>query len=188
MIEFIFLDADYTYNRMNEPVVRLYGIITSENHEKKDEDIIVHVIGFEPYIYIGDCGLDIFILQKMIENVTKGYLKRIDIVKKFKPIGYQIEKSNMLKLVLYNPKVVPELRELLKDRINEITDSQLYEADIPYATTRFPTDKDINGMDIVQFDERGKELSNYGLGCNNLYICGVDDISAVKSKLVDIDY
>lgn len=181
-IKAVVIDGDYTFNRVNQPVIRLY----CKNIEN-DENIVLHVLGFEPYIYLGDCGLNIFELKELVEKTARGYIKRVDITKKFKPIGYQIEKSSMLRIVLFSPKVVPDLRKLLKESIKEVTDSQIYEADIPFIN-RYLVDYDINGMDIIEFDEKGKELQNYGLNCNKLYICNLGDVKVLKNEIISISY
>lgn len=184
-MKLIVIDADYTYNKTNEPVIRLYGKVTDGENDGKD--VVLHVVGIEPYIYLGNCDMNIFELQKKVEEVGRGYLKRVEIVKRFKPIGYQIEKSDMLRLILFNPKIVPDLRKMLKENIKEVTDSQLYEADIPFAN-RGIVDKDINGMDVIEFDERDKKFNNYGIGCNNLYICELDNIRVLKDEISKIEY
>lgn len=179
------IDADYIMDRYNNPVIRLYckGI----DDKRNGEDVVLHVNGFSPYIYVGDCGLDIFDLQKIVENVGKGYIKRCDIVKKFLPIGYQLEKSNFLKLTLFSPKVVRDLRQILKEKIKEMSDAQFFEADIPFHN-RFLVDSGINGMDIIEFNHVGKELKNYGLNCNDLYIIDKSEIRVLKEELVKIEY
>lgn len=182
-MKLIVIDSDYTFNKMNEPVIRLYGKVVEGENE--GDDVVLHVVGLEPYIFISDCGLDIFELQKKVEEVGKGYLKRVEIVKRFKPMGYQIEKSNMLRLVLFNPKVVPDLRKLLKENIIELTDNQMFEADIPYAN-RGMVDMNLNGMDIINFT--GEKISNYGINCSQLYICELNDIQVLKDEMIKIEY
>lgn len=181
-MKIIVIDGDYTFNRLNQPVVRLFG-----KNVENNEDIVLHIIGFKPYFYIDNCGLNIFELQKWVEKIAKGYIESCEIIKKFKPVGYQIEKSNMLKLTLFNPKNVPELRTLLKKNISELTDSRIYEADIVFIN-RFLVDNEINGMDVIQFDEKGKELENYGLQCNRLFICTAKDIHVLRNEIINIEY
>lgn len=179
------IDVDYNFNKMNEPVIRIYGKIVGTEDENKD--VCLHVVGFIPYIYVGDCGLNIFELKKQIEIVAKGYVREVQIVKKFLSIGYQIEKSNFLKLILFSPKIVPELRRILKEGIPEIIDNYLYEADIPFKN-RFMIDMNIDGTDVIEFNSVGKELQNYGINCNKLYICKMLDIRVLKDEMVKIDY
>ncbi len=177
------IDADYNFTRDNSPIIRLYGKEVGGVDEGKD--IVLHVTGFEPYIILGDCGLDIIELKKTVEVVAKGYVKRVEIIKRFKPVGYQINKSDMLKLVLFSPKVVRELREILKNGIPELADNYLYEADIVFKN-RFMINYDINGMDVIEFF--GYSIPNYGMNCSNLWICKKEDIKVLKDELVVIDY
>lgn len=181
----ILIDTDYKMNKINEPVVRLYCKLVETDND--GEDIVIHVSGFEPYIYIFKKEFNIFEFKKNIEIVCKGYVKRVEIVKKFLPIGYQVEKSDVLKLVLFTPKVVENLRILLKERIQGLTDNNMFEADIPYKN-RFLVDNNIEGMSIIEFNEKGKELKNYGLQCNKLYICNVNDIRVLKNEVIVFDY
>ena len=183
-MKFIVLDCDYNFNKLNEPVVRLYGKTLDDT---KNEDIVLHVLGIEPYIYLGNCGLKIFELQKQIEVVAKGFIKRIEIVQRFLPIGYQIEKSNILRIVLFNPKVVPDLRKLLKEKIPEVSDTYFYEADVPFKN-RAMIDMGIDGTDVIYFNEKGKELQNYGVNCNKLFICDKSEIKVLKDEMVKIEY
>ena len=184
-MKMLVLDGDYVPNRNNDYVVRLYGKVFGGEDEGKDT--VLHVLGMEPYFYCDNAGLDIFDLQKKVEKVLKGYAKKVDITMKYRPIGYQIEKSPMLKITLFNPKTTPEARDLLKNNIPEITNASLYEADIVYVN-RFLVDLDINGTDVIEFNEKGKELKNYGLNCINNYICHMNDIKILKDEIVKVEY
>ncbi|MDD3474409.1 MAG: 3'-5' exonuclease [Candidatus Dojkabacteria bacterium] len=184
-MKMIVIDADYAYNRNSDAVVRLYGKIVGGVDEGKD--IVLHVLGMEPYFYCDNSGLDIFELQKIVEKVLKGYAKRVDVVMRYRPVGYQVEKTPMLKITLFNPKTTPECRDMLKNNINEITSASLYEADIVYVN-RFMVDMDMNGMDVIEFNENGKELQNYGLNCDKLYIVDRGEIRVLKDEIVKIEY
>lgn len=179
----VIIDADYTYNRNHEAVIRLYGKIYGGQDEGKD--CVLHVLGMEPYFYCDNSGIDIFQLQKNVEKVLKGYAKKVDIVMKFKPVGFQTEKTPMLKITLFNPKTTPEVREMLKTNIPEITSASLYEADIPFHN-RFLVDNNINGMDIIEVN--AEKIPNYGLNCQELFICKMEDIRVLKDELVKIEY
>lgn len=179
------IDADYSYNKINEPVPRIFGKMVEGDDEGKD--IILHVLGMEPYFYIDNSGVDVFELQKTVDRVLKGYVKRVEITMKYKPVGYQKDKSPMLKIVLFNPKTVPEVREILKKNIPKITNSSLYEADIPYSN-RCMVDLDMNGMDVIEVN--AEKIPNYGLGINNdnIYVCRMEDIKVLKDEVVKIEY
>lgn len=178
----VIIDADYTYDNLNEPVVRLYGkdIVDSK-------DIVLHVNGFEPYIYVDNCGYKINELKKVVGDVLKSYVKRIEVVYRFVPIGYQRIKSEMLRVILFNPRTVPEVRERLVEAIEGLLPDKIYEADIPFRD-RFLIDTGIDGMSVVEFSEKGNEMNNYGMGCSNLYGIDISDIRKREGEVVRIDY
>ncbi len=178
----IIIDADYTYNKENEPVIRIYG-----KEVVGGKDLVLHVNGFEPYIYLDNCGFDTNELIVAIDRELKGYIKRIEKVYRFRPIGYQSVKIEMLRLVMFNPRITPEVRRLLVEKIEGITDDRIYEADILFRD-RYLVDMRIDGMTVIEFNETGSVLENYGLGCDNLYIVGIEDIRKCEGEIVKIEY
>lgn len=184
-MKMVVIDSDYNFNRNDEPVIRLFGKIVGG--EMEGQDAVLHAVGMEPYFFLGNTEINIFELQKMVEIIGKGYVKRCEIVKRYLPLGYQIEKSNMLRIVLFNPKVTPDVRQLLKERIPGITDTQIFEGDILFKY-RFMIDYNINGMDIVEFNEN--KIPNYGINISNdnLYICTVTEIKVLKDEKLNIEY
>ncbi len=181
-MKMVVVDADYTYNKENEPVIRIYG-----KEVVGEKDLVLHVNGFEPYIYLDNCGFDIDELIVAIDRELKGYLKRIEKVYRFRPIGYQSVKIEMLRLVLFNPRITPEVRRLLVEKIEGVTDDRIYEADILFRD-RYLVDMGIDGMTVIEFNETGCVLENYGLGCNNIYIVGIEDIRKCEGEMVKIEY
>lgn len=167
----IVIDADYTYNRNGEPVIRLYGRKISGS----GGEVIVHVKGFEPYFYCEG------ISEEDVMGAAGEYIKRIEKVMRYRPIGYQVDKVEMLRVVLWNPRVTPEVRGLV-----EKAGGMVYEADILFRN-RFLIDSGINGMSTIEFNEIGKELGDYGLNCKELYIMGMEDIRALD-EIVSIEY
>lgn len=165
------IDVDYEFNRAGEPVIRLFGRKTGGI----EDEVVVHVKGFEPYFYC-ECLSE----KDILDNVGE-YVKRIEKVMKFKPIGYQVNKTEMLMVVLYNPRVTREVRIKLEE-----IGGLCYEADI-YFKNRYMIDNGVNGMSIIEFNEIGKELAGYGLNCNELYIIEKEDIR-VLDEIVSIEY
>lgn len=100
---------------------------------------------------------------------------------RYRPIGYQVDKVEMLRVVLYNPRVTPEVRGLVEEK-----GGLVYEADILFRN-RFLIDSGINGMSVIEFNHVGKELTGYGLNCGELYIMGMNDIR-VLDEIVSIEY
>lgn len=170
----IVIDADYLSNRAGEPVVRLYCKKIGTSDEGKN--FIAHIKGFEPYFYVNS-GSD---EKENIEEMLKEYVKRIEIVEKYLPIGYQTKKTEMLRVVLYNPKNTPECRRICEEKYS------IFEADILFKN-RFLIDMDISGMSVIMFDEIGKELKNYGLNCGELYIVDKNEIKLTTDK-INIEY
>ncbi len=167
----VVLDCDYTYNRKGEPVIRLYGRKVGGN----EEEVIIHVKRFEPYSYCEG------ISEEDVIGAAGEYIKRIEKVMRYRPIGYQVDKVEMLRVVLYNPKVTPEVRALV-----EKAGGIVYEADILFRN-RFLIDSGINGMSVIEFNEIGKELGGYGLNCEELYIMEMEDIRVID-EIVSIEY
>ncbi len=173
-MKLLIIDADYTMNKLEEPVIRLYGKKVSSG---EGSDVILHVKGFEPYFYANCDWSDL----EEIKIVVKEFAKRIETVEKFKSIGYQTKKSEMLKVVLCNPKDTPKCRELLEN-----IDIEVFEADVQFKN-RFLIDTGISGMSVIEFNHIGTELPNYGLNCNELYIINYKDVRITNDK-VNIEY
>ena len=184
-MKMVVIDADYTFDKENTPIIRLFG--KSVDNGENEIDICLHIWGFEPYIYIGvpdELNVEDFI--KILEKNFNGYYKRLEVVKRFKPLGYQIEKSDMLKFTLYNPRIVPTIKEMLINEIEEMSDDLIYEADILFRD-RFMIDTGINGMSVIKFNEFMNKLDNYGINSDNLYIIGMNDFK-VTDEIANIDY
>lgn len=178
-VKMVVIDADYIYNRKNEPVIRLFGKDINDCM-----DVCLHVSGFDPYIYVGFDNEtmrwnNIFEMKKDLESVLKGYLKYILIVKRYLPIGYQTQKTDVLKLVLFNPKTVRDVRKILEDY--DIDVDNIYDADILFKD-RFLADKKIYGMSVIS--AYCNEVKNYGIGVDKTYICGVNDVVPVESNIM----
>ncbi|MCD4703737.1 MAG: DNA-directed DNA polymerase [Methanosarcinaceae archaeon] len=135
-MDFQILDADYFRNG-NEPVVRLFG--------KGDDgkSICCLVPGFEPYFYLNAVG-NLESLSQMIKEQFE-QVKTIEVVERFKPIGFQRTKTTMLKVTTFDPGNVRDIRDdvLLLPGVSEV-----YETDILFRN-RFLIDKDIHGMGWV---------------------------------------
>jgi DNA polymerase I len=185
-IKLLIIDADYTYNRQNEPVIRIYGKAVSSDNLPDGNDIVLYVTGFEPYLYLDNCGHDINMLYGMVEKEFKGYIKRIEKVYRFRPIGYQQVKSEMLRIILFNPKVTPDVRLALPEKIAGVTDEFIYEADILFRD-RFLVDMGISGMDVIEFAGEILDSSLLRLGCNNVYICDINEIKKTDD-IVKMEY
>lgn len=172
----LIIDADYLLDREGDPVIRLYCKKIGTIDEGKD--IIVHAKGFEAYCYANVS----WSAKDDVEKALSSLIKRVETVKKFKPIGYQTKKSEMLKVVIKNPKSTPECRRILEEMEIEVM-----EADIPFKN-RFLNDTGMTGMGVIVFNHLGNELKKYSdLNCDELYILSYKEIRVVDEK-VNIEY
>lgn len=175
-MKLLIIDVDYLSNRAGEPVIRLYGKKVGTSDEGRD--VVLHAKGFEAYCY-ANVGWS---AKEEIEKALGAYVKRIELVKRYQPIGYQTDKSEMIKIVLFNPKSTPECRKII-----EAMDIQVMEADVLFKN-RFLIDTGIAGMSIIEFDQIGKELAYYSnLNCKELYIIDYKGIRVTNDK-VNIEY
>ncbi|TAL47873.1 hypothetical protein EPN87_02000 [archaeon] len=132
-VEFQLLDCDYIL--VDGVVVRLFG------RTKEGESVCAFFRGYDPYFYAQH--------KDNIEEI-KGFLvkkfgklvKKVDIVERFRPIGYTQTKTKMLKIFLTDPSQTPLVRdELLKASLVQ----EIFEADILFKY-RFMADHGIYGM------------------------------------------
>ncbi len=129
IMNFQILDADYTYSD-GKPMVRLYGRDGSGN------SVCCSVPDFEPYFYAKAPPERADILKERF----KEHIKRIEVVRRFEPIGYFKNPVSMLKIILYDPKGVPAIRDDVKKIVDDI-----YETDILFRN-RYMVDSGIGGM------------------------------------------
>lgn len=136
-VEFQLLDCDYIILD-NAPIVRLFG------KTQDDKSICVFYRGYYPYFYV---------LPKKGENVKDTIKKKfpnlivkIEYVSRFLPIGYQKDKTNILKIVLNDPSRVPEVRDSLE---KEKFIQEIYEADILFRY-RFLSDYGLSGYKWIR--------------------------------------
>lgn len=137
-MNFQILDADYTYSD-NNPVVRLYGRDISGN------SVCCSVPDFEPYFYVKAPPESADILKER----CKEHIKRIEIVNRFEPVGYFRNTIGMLKIILYDPKGVPAIRDDVKKMVDDI-----YETDILFRN-RYMVDSGLGGMGWAAAEPEG---------------------------------
>ncbi len=137
-MNFQILDADYTYSD-GKPVVRLYGRDGSGN------SVCCLVPDFEPYFYAKAPPQSADILKERFRE----HIKRIEVVRRFEPIGYSRNPVSMLKIILYDPKGVPAIRDDVKRMVDEI-----YETDILFRN-RYMVDNGLGGMTWASAEPEG---------------------------------
>ncbi|KCZ72116.1 DNA polymerase elongation subunit (family B) [Candidatus Methanoperedens nitroreducens] len=128
-MNFQILDADYTYSS-DRPVVRLYG------RDESGNSICCLVPGFEPYFYV-KAGPE---SKETLKKEFREHIKDIEVVSRFEPIGYFKNPIPMLKIILYDPKGVPVIRDDVREMVDEI-----YESDILFRN-RYLIDNGLGGM------------------------------------------
>ncbi len=137
-MNFQILDADYTYSD-GKPVVRLYGRDGSGN------SVCCLVPDFEPYFYAKAPPQSADILKERFRE----HIKRIEVARRFEPIGYSRNPVSMLKIILYDPKGVPAIRDDVKKMVDEI-----YETDILFRN-RYMVDNGLGGMTWASAEPEG---------------------------------
>jgi len=146
-LKFQLLDCDYFMNG-NKPIIRLFGKTADS------KTACAFVEGFDPYFYILPKDFEDGAIKK-IENFLnenfKQNIKKIEIVKKFLPIGYQNDKTDLLKIILVDPSKVPMIREALIEKNSEIRKSvkDVFEADILFKY-RFMADNNMSGLGTIK--------------------------------------
>jgi DNA polymerase I len=126
---FQLLDCDYVQLE-DKPVVRLFGKTLD------GKTVCVFFEGFKPYFYVLPRER-----QKAVEFLRKSFpadVEAIEETSRYLPIGFNTQKTQLLKVTLRNPARVPEVREA-------IPDAQTFEADILFRY-RFMADHGLNGM------------------------------------------
>ncbi|MDD4331352.1 MAG: DNA-directed DNA polymerase [Methanosarcinaceae archaeon] len=147
-MDFQVLDVDYKVLN-NQPVIRLFG------RGADGRSVCCLVPGFEPYFYLRAEG-DLDTIGRLIKD-TFEQVKKVEIVKKFEPVGYQKAKKNMLKITTFLPRDVP----LIRDEILKIHGvKEVYETDILFRN-RFLVDRGFGGMDWVFAEDESEKYAEF---------------------------
>ena len=142
-MRFQILDADYTYNNLKDPVIRLYG------RTNTGQSVCCFVPGFKPYFYAKPYdGSKIKQVCSKIKEIFKDHITDIEITLRYEPIGYSKDPVPMLKIILKDPKSVPIIRD---DILKNNSISEIYETDILFRN-RFLIDSGIGGLSWVEID------------------------------------
>ncbi len=141
-MQFQILDADYTYDN-GKPLIRLFG------RDESGNSVCCSVPGFEPYFYAKAEPEMGEILKAQFKEI-----KRIEVVARFEPIGYFKKPVGMLRIILYDPKDVPVIRDEVKMMTEEI-----YESDILFRN-RYLIDNGLGGMGWAKAEPEGAIASD----------------------------
>jgi DNA polymerase I len=141
-LKFQLLDCDYFMNG-NRAVVRLFG------KTEEGKTVCVFNEDVEPYFYVLPSGTDKNGAQLVADFLKKKFgslITKIENVQRFLPIGFQEEKSDMLKVTLTDPSKVPSVREELRTKPFV---KKIFEADVLFKY-RFMVDRNLRGMETVK--------------------------------------
>ncbi len=169
-MELQIFDADYTMLN-DRPVIRIFS------KDKSGRTFCIFVKDYLPYFYaLGD-------ENKIKERLKKfeGEVQKIEKVKKFSPVGYQKEKTEVLKITCKNPSKVPVIRESVGCRV--------FEADILFKY-RFFSDKRINGMNWVEVEGnfvKTNTVSCTGIEAEKIKPLEKDENAPMKIMSIDIE-
>ncbi|VVB93573.1 DNA polymerase [uncultured archaeon] len=163
-MNFQILDADYTYSD-GKPVVRLYG------RDESGNSVCCSVPGFEPYFYAKAEPE----MAATLQEKFKEHIKRIEVVSRFEPVGYFKNKTSMLKIILFDPKSVPIIRDEVRKMVDEI-----YETDILFRN-RCMVDKGLGGMGWAKAEPEGNPMSNEVLSSVRITSGKVEPVEILKN-------
>ncbi|WP_406655686.1 DNA-directed DNA polymerase [Methanolobus sp. ZRKC2] len=149
-MNFQILDADYIREDKG-PVIRLFG------RGEDGKSVCCFVPGFEPYFYVNITS-DLDSAGELLKERFPSAIKRVEVVEKLEPVGYQVSKKPMLKVITYEPGNVPEIRD---DIVNIPAVKEIYETDILFRN-RFLIDKELHGMGWVTASSFSKETFSGG--------------------------
>jgi DNA polymerase I len=164
-MNFQILDADYVREEKG-PVIRLFG------RGEDGRSVCCFVPGFEPYFYVNTKN-DPESAGELLRERFSSAIKRVEVVRKFEPIGYQTSPKPMLKVITYDPGNVPEIR----DEIAAISAvKEIYETDILFRN-RFLIDRELHGMSWVSVEPSPSPVS---FSDSKMYCDDVITASSIK--------
>ncbi len=164
MLKFQVFDADYTYDDSGKPVLRFYG------RDEGGSSVCCFVPNFEPYFYL-KANVDVRDgLVKEFEEIV-----RVEEVQRFPPVGYFRDPILMYRVVVSDPKDVPEIR----DAVGEF--GEVFETDILFRN-RFMVDHGIGGMGWVQVEEEDAcGVRVEGVSCDKCVVGRLAPINVVPN-------
>ncbi len=178
-MNFQILDADYIGHESG-PVIRLFG------RAEDGKSVCCFVPGFKPYFYINAEGE----LDKLSTMLKERFdvIKKVDIIPKFEPIGFQVSKKPMLRVTTMEPRNVPEIRD---DVLTLPGVKEVYETDILFRN-RFLIDRDLHGMGWVTAESVSESpFSNDKIYCDSVFTASsieeIEKLSIAPLKYLAFD-
>ncbi|WP_342303962.1 DNA-directed DNA polymerase [Methanolobus sp. ZRKC5] len=178
-MNFQILDADYVGHESG-PVIRLFG------RAEDGKSVCCFVPGFEPYFYISAEG-ELDELSTMLKE-RFDVIRKVDIIPKFEPIGFQVSKKPMLRVTTMEPRNVPEIRD---DVLTLPGVKEVYETDILFRN-RFLIDRDLHGMGWVTADSVSESpFSRDKIYCDSVFTASsleeIEKLSIAPLKYLSFD-
>lgn len=135
------LDVSYFLNRKKEPIISIFG----KTEIGSSKTILVE--GFRPYFYaLPNCEEEFLFENAGLIEESFDYNIKIEVVQKYKPMGYQSNPTSMYKIKYINPRDTREIRGLL---ISKHFVKELYEADILFKN-QFMIDLGLRGFSWIE--------------------------------------
>ena len=178
-ILFQLLDCDYI-SLNSSPMLRLFG------KTKEGETVCVFFKKFLPYFYVLPKKEEDLI--KFLEKNYKDLIVSIKEVFKFLPLGFQKEKTRLLKITLKDPSKVPKIREDLIEKKNLV--EEIFEADILFRY-RFMADFSLSGFGWIRakgnFANTNSVRAKKVLEAEELEPIEIEENSPLKFLSIDIE-
>ncbi|MDO9097846.1 MAG: 3'-5' exonuclease, partial [Candidatus Methanoperedens sp.] len=163
-MNFQILDADYTYSE-GKPVVRLYG------RDESGNSVCCSAPGFEPYFYAKSAPE----MAGILKEKFKEHIKNIEPVLRFEPVGYFKNPVSMLKIILYDPKGVPIIRDDVRNMVDDV-----YETDILFRN-RYMVDNGLGGMGWAKAEPAAEPVNSDVLSSIKITSGKVEPVELLKN-------
>jgi DNA polymerase I len=178
IITFQLLDCDYMMLD-NAPVVRLFG------KNKEGKSVCAFYKNYFPYFYVSSKSKKE--LNEYLEKNFKDQIIAIEEVEKFRPIGYQKEKTKLFKITTRDPSKVSSMRESLFSQ--KFVDN-IFEADILFKY-RFMNDLGISGLKWIKVSGTPTNTkivtSPINITVNSIEELNLEDTIPFKTMALDIE-
>lgn len=175
---FQLIDCDYIMLE-NSPVVRLFG------KTKEGKTVCAFYKNYFPYFYV--LSKSKTELEEYLEKNFKDQIISIESVEKFLPVGYQKEKTKLIKLTVKDPSKVPSIREnLFTQKFIE----NVFEADILFKY-RFMNDLGLSGLKWIKVSGSPTStttvISDINITATDIEEINVDGSAPFKYMAFDIE-
>jgi len=177
-LSFQILDCDYILLE-NSPVVRLFG------KTKEGKSVCAFYKDYFPYFYV--LSKDKAAVTNYLQTNFKDQIVSIGETEKFLPVGFQKEKTKLIKIILKDPSKVPNVRESL---YGQSFVEDIFEADILFKY-RFMSDSNISGLKWVKASGVSGNTTtvktNLAIAADNIEEIDSEETAPLKYLALDIE-